>query len=207
MKVIAINGSPRPKGNTAIALNKMLDVLQGAGIETEMIHVGNQQLHGCIGCGHCTKSEGNRCVFKDDCLNDTAQKMRDADGFILGSPTYYSGIAGTMKCFLDRVFYTSSSYFHYKVGATAAVTRRAGATDVYHQLLNYLTLAEMVVAPTFYWSGVYGRAAGEVTQDGEGIQTLEVAAQNMVWLIKMIKESKVPVPAAPAERQWTHFVR
>ncbi|MDR2870665.1 MAG: flavodoxin family protein, partial [Deferribacteraceae bacterium] len=192
MKVIAINGSPKKNGNTMAALGKMCEVLEKSGIETEIITVGNLALHGCIACGHCGSSEQNRCVFKDDIVNEVAQKMRDADGFILGSPTYYAAIGGTMKCFLDRVFYSSSSYFRHKVAAVAAITRRAGAVAVYNQLMNYLALADVVVAPTTYWSAVYGRTPGEVLQDAEGIQTLERSAAGMAWLLKMIKESKVP---------------
>ena len=140
MKVIAINGSPRFNGNTSMALKAMTDELERQGIETETIQIGNLSIRGCIACGHCRTSEDNKCVFKDDCVNDVAQKMREADGFILGCPTYYAGIPGTMKSFLDRVFYSSTPYFRLKVGTTAAVVRRAGGVDVVHQLNNYLNL-------------------------------------------------------------------
>jgi len=208
MKVIAINGSPRVNGNTAIALKAMTSELEKQGIETETIQIGNQSIHGCIACGHCTKSEGNRCVFKDDCVNETAQKMRDADGFILGCPTYYAGIPGTMKSFLDRVFFTSSRYFRLKVATSAAVVRRAGGVDVVHQLNNYLNLAQTVIPPSQYWMIGYGREKGEVEGDGEGMQTLVKNASAMAWLLKLIEAGKDTVPPPEDEKRvMTNFIR
>ena len=208
MKVIAINGSPRVNGNTAIALKAMTSELEKQGIETETIQIGNQSIHGCIACGHCSKSEGNRCVFKDDCVNETAQKMRDADGFILGCPTYYAGIPGTMKSFLDRVFFTSSRYFRLKVATSAAVVRRAGGVDVVHQLNNYLNLAQTVIPPSQYWMIGYGREKGEVEGDGEGMQTLVKNASAMAWLLKLIEAGKDTVPPPEDEKRvMTNFIR
>ena len=208
MKVIAINGSPRANGNTAIALKTMTDELERQGIETETIQVGKQTIHGCIACGHCFKSEGNRCVFTDDCVNETAQKMREADGFILGCPTYYAGIPGTMKSFLDRVFYTSSRYFRLKVATSCAVVRRAGGVDVVHQLNNYLNLAQVVIPPSQYWMIGYGRDKGEVEGDGEGMQTLVKNARCMAWLLKLIEAGKDTVPLPEDEKRiMTNFIR
>jgi multimeric flavodoxin WrbA len=208
MKVIAINGSPRKNGNTTMALKAMTDALERQGIETETIQIGNQSIHGCIACGHCFKSEGNRCVFADDCVNETAQKMRDADGFILGCPTYYAGIPGTMKSFLDRVFYTSSRYFRLKVATSAAVVRRAGGVDVIHQLNNYLNLAQVVIPPSQYWTIGYGRDKGEVEGDAEGMQTLVKNASCMAWLLKLIEAGKDTVPPPENEqRVMTNFIR
>ena len=169
MNVIAINGSPRANGNTAMALKAMTDELEQQGIQTETIQIGKLNIRGCIACGHCKTSEGNRCVFADDCVNEIAQKLREADGFILGCPTYYAGIPGTMKSFLDRVFYTSSRYFRLKVATSCAVVRRAGGVDVIHQLNNYLNLAQTVIPPSQYWTIAYGRDKGEVAGDGEGM--------------------------------------
>lgn len=208
MNVIAINGSPRKNGNTSQALGIMTEELERQNIEVETIQVGHLQIHGCIACGHCTRSEGNTCAFKDDIVNETAAKMREADGFILASPTYYAGIAGTMKSFLDRVFYTSSSYFSYKVATSLSVVRRAGGVDVVHQFNNYLNLAETIIPPSQYWTLAYGRDKGEVLQDGEGIQTLRKNANAMAWLLKVIEAGKDKVtPPAKEERVWTHFVR
>lgn len=156
MKVIAINGSPRKNGNTSQALKIMADELEQHSIEVEIIQIGQLNIHGCIGCGYCWTSEENHCVFKDDIVNEVAKQMREADGFILASPTYYAGIAGTMKAFLDRVFFTSSDYFKYKVATSISVVRRAGGVDVIHQLNNYLNLAQTVMPPSQYWTVAYG---------------------------------------------------
>jgi multimeric flavodoxin WrbA len=208
MKVIAINGSPRVGGNTSMALKVMTDELEREGIETETIQVGNLSLRGCIACGHCAKSEGNRCVFADDCVNEVAQKLREADGFILGCPTYYAGIPGTMKSFLDRVFYSSSRYFRLKVATSCAVVRRAGGVDVVHQLNNYLNLAQTVIPPSQYWTIAYGRDKGEAAGDGEGMQTLLKNARCMAWLLKLIEAGRDTVPLPENEqRVMTNFIR
>lgn len=208
MKVIAINGSPRKNGNTNQALKIMADELEQQGIEVEIIQIGHLNIHGCIHCGYCWTSEGNHCVFKDDIVNETAKKMREADGFILGSPTYYAGIAGTMKAFLDRVFFTSSDYFKYKVATSISVVRRAGGVDVVHQLNNYLNLAQTVVPPSQYWTVAYGMDKGEIIQDEEGIQTIRKNARSMAWLLKIIDAAKenIPVPAEE-DHVMTNFIR
>jgi multimeric flavodoxin WrbA len=208
MNVIAINGSPRANGNTSMALKAMTDELEKQGIQTETIQIGKLSIHGCIACGHCRSSEGNRCVFNDDSVNEIAQKLRDCDGFILGCPTYYAGIPGTMKSFLDRVFYTSSRYFRLKVATSCAVVRRAGGVDVVHQLNNYLNLAQTVIPPSQYWTIAYGRDKGEVAGDGEGMQTLVKNAASMAWLLKLIEAGKGTVePPQDEPRVMTSFIR
>ncbi len=134
--------------------------------------------------------------------------MREADGFILGSPTYYAGIAGTMKAFLDRIFYTSSSYFKYKVATSVTAVRRAGGVDVVHQLNNYLNLAEIVIPPSQYWTVGYGAGKDEVMQDGEGVQTLRKNARAMAWLMRVIdaERDKIPYPEEE-DRVRTNFIR
>jgi multimeric flavodoxin WrbA len=208
MKVIAINGSPRKNGNTDQALKIMTDELEQQGIEVEIIQIGHLDIHGCIHCGYCWTSEGNHCVFKNDIVNETAKKMREADGFILGSPTYYAGIAGTMKAFLDRVFFTSSGYFKYKVATSISVVRRAGGVDVVHQLNNYLNLAQTVMPPSQYWTVAYGMDKGEIIKDEEGIQTIRKNARSMAWLLKIIEAEKENIPAPVEEDHvMTNFIR
>ncbi|HCD42576.1 MAG TPA: flavodoxin family protein [Lachnoclostridium sp.] len=208
MKVIAINGSPRKNGNTDQALKIMTDELEQQGIEVEIIQIGHLDIHGCIHCGYCWTSEGNHCVFKNDIVNETAKKMREADGFILGSPTYYAGIAGTMKAFLDRVFFTSSGYFKYKVATSISVVRRAGGVDVVHQLNNYLNLAQTVMPPSQYWTVAYGMDKGEIIKDEEGIQTIRKNARSMAWLLKIIDAEKENIPAPVEEDHvMTNFIR
>lgn len=208
MKVLAINGSPHTQGNTRIALEEMAKVLEKEEISTEIIDVGHLLLHGCIGCNHCAAAEDHHCVFNDDILNPTVDRLREADGFILGSPTYYGGIAGTMKCFLDRVFYTSSQYFRYKVATAVAVVRRAGGEDVVRQLHHYLSLAEVLVPPSAYWTVAYGTMPGEVLKDGEGIRTLRENARAMAWLLRAAQAGRKEVPVPPeAPEVRTNFIR
>lgn len=210
MRVVGINGSPRKDGNTFLALEEMSNQLKKEGIQVEIVHVGADSIRGCIGCGYCTTSEENLCVFKDDIVNETIQKLREADGIIFGSPTYYAGIAGTMKSFLDRVFFTNSAAqkFKHKIGTSVGIARRAGAVDVVHQLNNYFLLAEMVVPQSQYWNIAFGLKKGEVLEDLEGMQTLRKNASAMAWLLKM-KEStggSVKLPLRE-DRVATHFIR
>ncbi len=208
MKVIAINGSPNKDGNTATALAAMAKILKEEGIETETIQVGGQKIHGCIGCAYCWTSPDNLCVFKDDIVNDAALKMRAADGLILGAPTYYAGIPGDMKSFLDRAFLSSSGYFRYKVGSCLTAVRRAGGVDVVHQLMNFFNLAETVTPPSQYWTVVYGMEKGEALQDAEGMQTIRKNARAMAWLLKVIDaaKGKIPLPQEE-ERAMMNFIR
>jgi multimeric flavodoxin WrbA len=208
MKVIAINGSPRENGNTFFVLSKMAEELKKEKIDTEIIQIGSQKIRGCMGCSRCYESENSHCSITDDVLNKTADIIRTADGLILGSPVYYSGIAGTMKSFLDRLFYTSSEYFKYKVGASVAITRRAGGVSVVHQLNNYFNLAEMIISPSQYWTGVFGTAPGEAAKDNEGIQTMQRNAQAMAWLLKILDATKNTIaPPVFDSRAWTNFIR
>jgi multimeric flavodoxin WrbA len=183
--------------------------LEKENIETEILNVGHENLHGCHSCGYCFKSEGNHCAITGDCLNDFADKIRAADGLILGAPTYYAGIAGAMKCFLDRLFYTSRQYLKSRVGTSIAIARRAGAVDTVHQLNNYLNLAEMVIAPSRYWAIAFGMEQGEISQDAEGLQTLRKNAQAMAWLLKIINATKstIPFPKDTEDRARTNFIR
>lgn len=207
MKVIAINGSPKKNGNTSIVIKNMTNELEKQNIETEIIHVGNALIHGCIACGYCYTSENHQCVFKDDLLNETAEKLREADGIILGSPVYFSGIAGTMKSFLDRLFYTSAPYFKNKVGAAFVTARRTGGSDTFHQLCNYLIHAGMIIPSYQYWGATYGRLPGEVNEDKEGIQTMSHTARDMAWLLKVLDSGKdIPLPDKDA-RTITNFIR
>ena len=208
MKVTAINGSPHHDGNTAYALSVMCDALRAEGIETEILQVGGKKIRGCTACGYCWESEGNQCVFKDDVVNEYSRILRAADGIVLGAPTYYAGIPGDMKSFLDRVFFSSSHYFRHKVGTAITVVRRAGGVDVVHQLMNFFNLAETVTPPSQYWTVVYGMEAGEAAQDAEGVQTVRRNARAMAWLLKMIEATKDTIPRPEDEpRAMTNFVR
>ena len=205
MKVIAINGSPKPKGNTYIALKTVCDELNAQNIETEIIHVGNMNVKGCISCGRC--SEGH-CTISDDTFREIVDKVHAADGLLLGSPVYYASIAGTMKSFLDRLFYPNRGRMRLKVGASIAVLRRSGGITTFDQLNNYFLISEMMIAPSYYWNVIHGGAPGEVTQDAEGITVLRNLANNMAWMLNIKEFSKdtYPVPK-PVDRAWTNFIR
>lgn len=206
MKVIAINGSPRKEGNTETVLRAMARELEAEGIETEIIQVGDKAIRGCISCGHCMK-EDNACVFEDDCVNEVSRKIGWSDGLILGAPTYYSAIPGTMKSFLDRLFYSSNGFLKYKVATVAAVTRRAGAVLTANQMKNFLDLAEAITPPSQYWEVIYGLSPGEAAQDAEGMQTARKNARAMAWLMKVVADGKKNYPLPPDElRAFTNFI-
>lgn len=200
MNVVIVNGSPRVGGNTAIALEWMADELWKEGVASETVQIGNQIIRGCIACEHCAKSQDNLCVFADDGINDLIVKLRRADGLVVGSPTYFHGMAGTLKCAMDRLFYAGRRNGGYrdKVGAAAVVVRRNGGHNALNQILTYYHSAEMVVASA---RGVgYGRKKGEIHQDDEGQQGIRRHANAMAWLIKMKGATKCSVPLPRAEK-------
>lgn len=208
MKVIAINGSPRKNGNISMALDAMAEELAAENIEAEIIQIGDQLIHGCISCGYCYHSEDHQCVFKDDLVNEVSVKIRKADGLILGSPTYFGGIAGTMKSFLDRVFYTDfgQKSLRNKVGAAVVSVRRSGGVEVFNQLHHYLSLAEMITPPSQYWCVGHGNGKGEIVRDTEGMQTIRRHANAMAWLMKTIEKGEEPLPRIEP-RESMSFIR
>lgn len=183
MKVLMINGSPRPKGNTAVALEEMEKVFRGEGIETEIIQIGNRDIRGCIACGSCGKT--GKCAF-DDAVNEIAPKFEECDGLVLGSPVYYASANATLTAFLDRLFYSTRFDKTMKVGAAVATARRGGLTATFDQLNKYFTICGMPIASSQYWNGIHGRDPGEAVQDGEGMQTMRTLAGNMAFLMKSI---------------------
>jgi len=211
MKVIAINGSPRKEGNTFHALTMAGNELIANGIDFEILHVGHKLIHGCTACGKCAVNKDEECSIKVDDINKWIKELKPADGIIIGSPVYYSGIAGTMKCFLDRVFYVSGSngnLFRHKVGASVVALRRTGGSSTFDCLNHYLSISEMVIATANYWNVIHGRTVGEVTLDMEGSQTMRVLGRNMAWLLKMKEASKDLVEEPAAEQKVaTNFIR
>lgn len=208
MKVIAINGSPKKDGNTAMVLKLMLDELAKEGVETEILRVGDRPVQGCTACGYCKRTENSRCTFNSDSVNEAALKISEADGIILCAPTYYGSIPGSMKSFLDRLFYSGGRFFKYKVGSAFTVVRRAGGVDVTRQLGNYFELNEILTPPSQYWMAVYGRTPGEVLQDEEGIQTVRKNARAFAWLLKVVSAGKEKFPIPDEEEKiMTNFIR
>ncbi|MEI8048040.1 MAG: flavodoxin family protein [Bacteroidota bacterium] len=211
MKVVAINGSPKKEGNTYHALRMVGTQLEENGIDFEIIHIGNKGVRGCLACGNCAKNKDEKCTTTGDNLNEWIQSMKNADGIILASPVYYAGIAGTMKCFLDRVFYVSGSnggLFRQKVGAAVVAVRRTGGSVTFDSLNHYLTYSEMILATSNYWNIIHGRTPGEVEQDFEGAQIMTVLGNNMAWLLKMREQTRGILPAPTAVKKvMTSFIR
>ncbi len=207
MKVLAINGSPNKNGSTYTAIRLVTAELESEGIEPEIVHIGKNAIHGCTACEACKKLEDKKCVFGDDAVNECINKAKAADGIIIGAPVYYSGIAGSMKAFLDRLFYAGSQYLHYKPGAAVAALRRSGGVDTFHQLNNYLNLANTVIVPSYYWNVIHGMNAGEVMQDLEGVQIMQNLGRNMAWLLKIVDAGKKSVELPkPEKRVRTNFI-
>lgn len=211
MKVVAFNGSPNKEGNTYHAIKLVADELEKESIEVEIIHVGNQVIRGCMACGGCFRNKNEKCVLKDDHLNEWVQKMKEADGIILGSPVHYSGIGGTMKSFLDRAFYVASSnnsMLRHKVGAAVVAVRRSGGVPTFEQLNNYINYSEMLMPTSSYWNVIHGAKAGEALQDGEGVQIMRTLGKNMAWLLKLVENGKGKVNEPELENKiFTNFIR
>ena len=211
MKVIAINGSPRKNGNTSILIQTVFEDLNAQGIETEEINVGIKAFRGCMGCMKCAENLDGHCIIKNDNLNDIIDKMREADGIILGSPVYCADLSGQMKVFLDRVSLVSSvngNIMTRKVGASVIAVRRAGALTAFHSLNSFFTILQMVVVGSTYWNMGFGMEEGEVKQDEEGMQTMHNLGKNMAWLMNSINAAKdiVPEPDTKVE-VFTNFIR
>ena len=205
MKVLLVNGSPKVKGNTALALNEMVKVFEAEGIETEILHVGNKDIRGCVACGNCGKN--GKCVF-DDMVNECAPKFEACDGIVMASPVYYASANATLIAFLDRLFYSTHFDKTMKVGASVTVARRGGCSATFDELNKYFTISGMPVASSQYWNSVHGGAPGEAELDAEGMQTMRTLARNMSFLMKSIALGKEQFGLPEKERHaWTNFIR
>lgn len=210
MKVVALNGSPRKSGNTFHSIRIVLDEISKEGIDTEVIQLGKMKITGCTACSACNKNKDEKCII-DDGLDDVIQQLKNADGIILGSPVYYSGINGVMKSALDRIFYVAgvnNSMFRHKIGAAVVAVRRSGGLPTFQQLNNFLLYSEMMIPTSNYWNIAHGLKPGEVEQDEEGIQIMRVLGKNMAYLLKLKEHGKGVIEAPDPERKiYTHFVR
>jgi multimeric flavodoxin WrbA len=205
MKVLIINGSPRPNGNTTIAIDEMVKIFGEEGIEAEVCRVGNKNIRGCIACGKC--SELGRCVF-DDAVNELAPKFEEADGLVVASPVYYASANATLIACLDRLFFSTHFNKTMKVGASVVVARRGGCTATFDELNKYFTISGMPVASSQYWNCVHGREPGQAAFDAEGLQTMRGLARNMSFLMKSIALGREKY-GIPEKEPWqpTHFIR
>lgn len=205
MKVLMINGSPRANGNTATALHEMEKIFTQEGVETEILHVGNKDIRGCIGCRKCR--ETGKCVF-DDLVNETAPKFEACDGLVIGSPVYYASANATLVAFITRLFYSVSFDKTMKVGASVVAARRGGLSATFDELNKFFTISGMPVASGQYWNSIHGAAPGEAAGDAEGIQGMRTLARNMTFLMRGIALAKEQYGLPEKEPiQFTNFIR
>lgn len=204
MKVLLINGSPHSQGCTFTALNEVAGALNSHGIATEILQLGTKPVHGCIACRKC--SELGRCVF-DDQANEWAEKAREADGIIIGSPVYYAAPNGALCAVLDRLFYSSGNVFKDKPGSAVVSCRRGGATASLDRLNKYFTISNMPLVSSQYWNMVHGNSPEEVQQDEEGLQIMRTLGNNMAWLLNSIQAANLQPPTPEKERKRTNFIR
>lgn len=193
MKVLTVNGSPHLHGCTDRALREVEATLNGLGIDTVRVNVGNKEIRGCIACNYCR--EHGKCVF-NDIVNDTAPVFAEVDGVVFGSPVYYANASGQLRSFLDRLFYSTMSTVNktMKVGAAVVSSRRAGSTTAFDEINKYFTISAMPVVSSTYWNEVHGFVAEDVEKDLEGLQTMRNLGRNMAFLIKAINAIKADIP-------------
>ena len=206
LKVLMLNGSPRPNGNTALALREMTAVFEAEGVTAETVQIGNRDIRGCVACLSCFKT--GKCVF-DDVVNELAPKLNEADGLVVAGPVYFASANATLTACLDRLFYSTFSVDKtMKVGASVVTARRGGCSATFDQLNKYFTISGMPIASSQYWNSVHGRAPGEAAQDAEGLQTVRALARNMTFLMRSIALGREQF-GLPEKEPWTttNFIR
>lgn len=206
MKVLMLNGSPKPHGNTSIALNEMKKIFDEQGIDAEIVHIGNKDIRGCIACMQCKKN--HKCVF-DDMVNEVAPKLAEADGIVVGTPVYFASANATTIAFLTRLFYSTPHIDKFmKVGASAIVARRGGLSATYDEINKFFGISNMPIASGQYWNSLHGRDPGEVEGDEEGLQGMRTLARNMAFLMKSIALGKEQIGLPEREKvTFTNFIR
>jgi multimeric flavodoxin WrbA len=189
MKVLAINGSARKDGNTALLIRHVFSVLESEGIETELVQLAGHAIRGCGDCGACVKLKNGRCSIPNDPVNDIIAKMREAQGIILGSPVYFSDVTPELKAFIDRsgrVGRANGFLYKRKVGAAVIAVRRGGATHALDTIYHYLHITQMIVPGAPYWNFGFGREVGDVEKDDEGIANMKGLGENIAWLLQKL---------------------
>ena len=189
MKVVAFNASVRKDGNTAILIRQVFKELENSGIKTELIQLAGQKISGCVACGQCFVTKNNKCALTDDLVNEYVIKMAQADGIIIGSPTYFADCTAGAKALIERtgmVSRANNNLFKHKVGAAVVAVRRGGAIHAFDSINHFFTIGEMIVVGASYWNMGIGREIGEVANDQEGLDTMSVLGKNMAWLLKKI---------------------
>lgn len=192
LKVVAFNGSARKSGNTSILLKAVLNELERESIQTELIEMSGAKIHGCLACRECSRRKDGRCGQKNDMGNAWIEKMQQADGILLGSPTYVADISPEMKALIDRACLVSKAnggMFRRKVGAAVVAVRRAGAIHAFDAMNHFFLISEMIVPGSSYWNIAIGREIGDVERDAEGMETMQVLGRNMAWLLQKLGAS------------------
>lgn len=203
MKVFMLSGSPHKDGCIVTAMEEMAKIFEKEGIEWEIYSIPNKPVRGCIACRGC---KDGFCTFDDDCANEISAKMREADAIIIGSPVYYSGINGTLKALLDRIFYAGGRYFAHKPAAAIVSCRRGGASSTYDQLNHYFGISQMIQVGSQYWNSIHGNNREEALRDLEGLQIMRTLARNTAWIMKCI-ENNGTLPENDEKRVSTNFIR
>ena len=206
MKVLLVNGSPRDRGCTYTALCEVAKTLNAEGIETEIFHIGTDPISGCRACGACRKI--GKCAIEDR-VNEFAELAKAADGFVFGSPVHYAAMAGSLSCFMDRLFFSSGRSMRLKPAAAIASARRAGTSAALDEMNKYFTISEMPVVSSRYWNMVHGAKPDDVMLDEEGLATMRVLAKNMAYLIKALDAADKAGIALPEPEPFvrTNFIR
>ena len=192
MMVVAINGSARKDGNTALLLGHVLEELSKEGIRTELLQLAGMEIRGCTACMKCFANRDRRCAVTGDAVNGLIEKMDAADGILLGSPTYFTDVTSEMKALIDRAGFVAKAnrdMFRRKVGAAVVAVRRAGAIHAFDTLNHFFLIGQMVVPGSSYWNVGLGLQPGDVEKDGEGIRTMQTLGQNMAWLLKALQSA------------------
>lgn len=192
MKVLAFNGSPRPDGNTALLLNRVLEPIRAKGIATEIYQLGGKAIHGCRACYGCMRKKNGRCHYDDDIVNECIAKMVEADGILLGSPTYFADVTPEIKALVDRAGFVTrinGDLLRRKVGAAVIAVRRAGELHAFDSLNHFFLISQMIVPGSCYWNVGIGREKGEVEKDEEGMKTMQVLGENMAWLLEKMRSA------------------
>lgn len=206
MKVLLINGSPHEEGCTFRALSEVAHTLNEQGIESQIYHIGNKPIQGCIGCGACY--ETGYCIYTDDGVNECVDLATQADGIVIGSPVYFASPNGSLIAFLDRMFFCKSHKYQNKPAAAIVNSRRGGSSATFDVINKYFSISNMPIVGSQYWNDTHGLTPEEQSKDLEGLQTMRTLAHNMAWLIKCIDAAKDKVPL-PVRETWqaTNFIR
>lgn len=187
MKVVLFNGSPRKEGNTYQCLNIVMEELKAEGIECDYVWIGMEKLQGCTACLKCVENEDQKCVLPGDKMNEYIAKMLEADGIIIGSPTYFSNLSTSVKALIERAGYATGGLLKHKVGAAVVAVRRAGAVHVFSSINYFFLIKQMIVVGSSYWNLGIGKLPGEVLQDEEGIKTFKNLGRNIAFVLKKLK--------------------